>query len=467
MGWLYLVSSPSSLGAVRGEKHHAAVILLVVLGGLGFTFGAHAEATSPGRLTLARAVAIAKADAPAVHVALQRVTAARAELREARSRYWPTLSASLGGSAYASHGTLFASGLQATGTGRTALESRVGLGGRMAVYDFGQTARAVDAAQSSLEAAKLEALAQEEQAMAEAAIAFYTVVADQELSVAALNAQAERERVLAITRRLVSAGIRAPVDELRAQVAVDVAVLELAVAEEALKRDSAALAAALALDPASELQLATPDDAAASGEVMEIDAALRANPDLNAQRARVAQARHAVQAARNARWPTLELDLQAALLYTAASVRNPGAPSATQLTSPSQYAAGTLTLSAPLFDAALDARVATAETRVGEAERVLAQHQFLTRLDARQTSQALRSAQHVLGQAQRVERGAVESLAVAEGRYANGVDDALTVGDAQREANDARKNVIQARLGLRVSRVRFLLAFSRIHELLK
>jgi outer membrane protein len=298
--------------------------------------------------------------------------------------------------------------------------------------------------------------------MAEAAVAYFTLLADDGLVQAAEAARADREGVELITRRVVAAGFRPPVDETRAQVGVDVAKLDVAVARATRDNDSASLAAALMLDPATAFRLEAPAPSvslapAATGPGVAVVVDTR--PTVVAARHRVERMRLELQAARGARLPSVTMQGQGAVLYTSDRVQ--GTPS----NMPSAFVSGALNLTVPLFDPQANANVRIAEAAVGDAQANLEQVTVSAWSAASLAWRQLESTRAILEQAERVSVGTAANLAAVEDRYASGSESPLGVADAQREDALAQVAVIKAHLALDVARVRLLAQLSRVEEL--
>jgi multidrug efflux system outer membrane protein len=420
-------------------------------------------------LTLAEVVAMAKERAPAVHAAFARIASAEAGVDRASAAHLPSIYAQGSGTAFATNGQVYASGVVSSASNEWYAVAAGALNLQWTLYDFGHTSSAVDAASAGVTAATLSARATEQTAMAEAAVAFFTLLADDDLVRSADAARADREHVAAITHHLVEGGYRTTVDEKREQIALEVAKLDLSLASAARDSDSVSLATALQLDPTTTFQLTAPEplsvdeNAAANGTV-----ALRARRDVAAAAARVEQARHGVDSASHAHLPVLAASASGQLLYAHDSATYSGPGGGTTTTDgPTELVQGTLTLTLPLFDATINANVRAAEGSLREAQAGLEQVTLSARTEAIQAARQARSARTLFEQSQHLAEATAANLAAVEDRYSNGMESPLTLADAQREDKNARVAIVRARLAYDVAAVRLLAGLSRADELLK
>jgi outer membrane protein TolC len=425
------------------------------------------EAPATTTMTLGDVVALAKARAPAVHGAFARAASAEAGVDRARAGLLPSLYVQGMGAAFTTNGQVYSNGLVSNASTDSYLVASAALNFQWNVYDFGHTSNTIQAANAGVAAATLSARATEQLAMAEAAVAFFTLLADDELVRAAEAIRADREHLVAITHHLVEAGYRTPVDEARAQIGLDVAMLELSTATASRDSDSVTLATSLLLDSRATIHLSAPPSMILDpGGTTDGDAAVRARQEVAAAAARVEQARHGVDAAKSAHLPVLSAVGSGQLLYAHDVATYPGT-GATTTNAPTELAQGSLMLTVPVFDALINANVRTAEAGLQEAQANLEQISLAARNDAILASRQARSARVVLEQSQRLTTGTAANLATVEERYATGIESPLTLADAQREDALARTAIVRARLAYEVAAVRLLAGLSRADELLK
>jgi outer membrane protein TolC len=431
------------------------------------------QSPSVSTLTLAEVVTLAKQRAPSVHAALARIASAEAGVDRARAAHLPSVYLQGAGNGFASNGQVYAGGVVSSASTEYYAVGSGAVNLQWTLYDFGHTSSAIDAASAGVTSARLSARATEQVAMAEAAVAFFTLLADDALIRSAEAARIDREHVVTVTHHLVEAGYRTPVDEMRAKIGLDVAELDLSTARAARDSDAVSLATALLLDPATTFRLTAPTPLAVDENAIgDGSVALRARRDVAAAEAHVAQARHNVDSARHAHLPILAAMASGQVLYAhdVATFPNPTPPPATLTTTtegPTELVQGTLTLTIPLFDPLVNANVRAAEASLGEAQSDLEQVSLAARSSAIQASRQAKSARVVLEQSQRLATGTDANLAAVEDRYATGMESPLALADAQREDALARVAMVRARLQYDVAAVRLLAGMSRADELLK
>ena len=416
-------------------------------------------------LSLSEAVTLAKERAPIVHEAFARIASAEASVDHASAFRLPAFWVQGMGAGFTSNGQVYnGGGLSSGAMTESYLMGQGSLNMQWALYDFGHTSSAIDSARAGVRSANLTARASEQAAMAEAAVAFFTLMADDEFLRSTQEVRADRERVLAMTHRLVEVGIRTPVDETRAEVGLDVAKLDVSTAEATRDNDAVNLASALLIDPTSTFRLVAPGEVAVDENVgANGSEALRARYEVAAGAARVEQTRHDLDSARHAYLPVLGAAASGTAQYTKDRSTVDQVTSVTG--SPTEYAQGTLTLTVPVFDPLIRANVRVAEASVGEATANLERLKQNAVTEATRASTQVRSARLVLAQAMHLTTGSTANLTAVEARYSSGMESPLALADAQREDAIARVAVVRARLALEVARVHLLAALSRTGEL--
>jgi outer membrane protein len=395
---------------------------------------------------------------------------AEASVDLAAAMHWPQITLSAGGVALASRGQVYADGLVSPASQETFFAGQAGLNLRWVLYDFGRTSSAVDAANAGARAAKLSARVTEQVAMAEAATAFFTVLANDDLVRSADAVRANRERILTVSRSLTKEGFRGTVDTARAQVALDVARLDLYLATAASENDSVLLATALQLDPSTTFRLAAPEPLRRDDSTLTSDGGTEAigrRRDVAAAEARVGEARDRLEAASRAWLPVLEATGSGQMTYAHASSVFVGTGSGPVVVDgPTESVQGTLMVTVPLFDATLNANVRAARAALDESRAYLDQVEYSARREFLQSARQLTNARVVLEQSERLAAGAAANLAAVEDRYTSGIDGPLVLADAEREDASARVAIIRARLEQNLAGVRWLASLSRMDDLL-
>jgi outer membrane protein TolC len=431
--------------------------------------GASPKVTS---LTLGQVVAMAKERAPAVHAAFAQIASAEAGVDRSRAARLPSLYLQAAGNGFATNGQVFSSGVISSASTEYYVTGSGALNLQWTLYDFGHTGSAIDAAKEGVKAATLSARAVEQTAMAEAAVAFFTLLADDELIQSAEGVRADREHVLGVTHSLVEGGYRTKVDETRAKIGLQVADLDLSVAKGARDNDSVSLATVLLLDPATTFKLAPPapiavDEAGAGDGTV----ALRARRDVAAAAARVEQARLGVASAKRAHLPVLAATASGEILYAhdveELPASGPTPANTYTVDGPTELVQGALTLTIPIFDSLVNANVRSAEASLGEAQAGLEQITLAARRDALQSARQARTAKVLFEQSQHLAEGTAANLAAIEDRYASGIEGPLELADAQRQDALARNAIVRARLAYDVAAVKLLAGLSRADDLLK
>lgn len=413
--------------------------------------------TAPVELTLAEALRRGREDPPAVRAAFARAAATEAQIGQARAGYYPTVTTSGSASvAFSDQPVLSNVRYQSVTAGLGA-----NVTARIPIYDFGRTSNGVEAATRSGRAAREDLRAARLTAMASVAAAYLTVLSDQEAINAARATITQREAHLRIAEGLVAAGARPPIERIRAEVDLDVGRLELTTAEARERNDRAVLAAALGVDPLRDVTLTAVEDDAlrADDDPARASAAAVANrAEFAAARQRLSQAEAQASAARSGRLPTLSAQASGAVNYSE-RITGQGAFGV------SEQLQGSVTLSWPMFDPAVNANVRVADANVTTARETLAQQSLQVRSAAVQAAINLRSAAVTLEQSEHLATSAAANLEQASGRYQSGAAALLELVDAQAADAGARYTVIRARLSLQIARVNLLTATGELERL--
>jgi len=438
----------------------ARLTRLVALAAVAAAAVGSADADAAERaLTLEDALSLARASAPSVKQAAARVADAEARLSRASAPRVPTVHVAGSGNGFASNGSFLTQGVS-TPTSQTAVWADATLNLTWTLLDFGKTSGAVRGAEAGIDGAKDDLRASAETAMAQAAVAYYTLLGDEALVAAARESLAQRERSLAVTAGLASAGARSPVDWTRARAAVEAARSELVIAEATADDDALSLAAALSLPVDERLHVARPADLRVDEDPRAAaDAALAARPELAFARRHVEQTRHDLDSAQRGRLPTLSTQASGTVRYTYLPDGDVKGGET------SKIAQGSLILSMPILDPVITANVRAAEASVSAAEADVTARAASVRYEAARAAIAVRSARAVLAQSKQQESGAAATLAMIEDRYKNGFAGPLDLIDAQREDAAARVLAVRAGRALDIARLRLLAATGKIDTL--
>lgn len=405
-------------------------------------------------ITLRDALRRAWSDPPTVLAAVARVEAASLQVSASRAAYLPTVSLSTSPQFSYSDRPSFAAGLGPSRLRSSSLSIDATATARMVLYDFGRTAGAVRSAEAAADAAREDVHAARLQSLGAAAVAYLTVLNDRE-NLASIDATiAQREAHLRIATGLVEAGTRPPVESVRAQLNLESARLDRAAAAERAESNLAALAAAVGVDPLSEVEVAPIEEGVFSAPLDPATAARRAvalRPEFAAARHRVDQAQAQLDTLRAGRLPTLSASGNIGASVSEILGGN-------GLGGVSQTAGVGVSLSWPLFDGTNRANADVAAANVEVARRNLATQSLQVRTAAVQGAVAARAAQQTLVQAERLAEVAAANLEQAAGRYEQGAAALLELVDAQAADASARIAVLRARLSALSSRAQLLAA---------
>ena len=416
--------------------------------------GAQQPATpTPLRLSFADAVRVASGQATPVELATLRTTEADARVRQARSALLPSLAIS---GAWVNR-TFNSKSLGIsfpTPPGQPGLPDLIGpfdnYDGRVratqTVFDWSSVKR-VRAAGAQADGTRAERGATVESAAQTAATA-YLRAARAAAVVAARRADSSiAAELVTLAEAQKRAGVSAAIDVTRARTQLVTAQGLTIIARNELDRARIALARALAIDPATPLELAdTLAAGLANAEVpgdrqAAVAAALAGRPDLQAEVARGAAARQTGSAIRAERLPRLDLEAD----YGVNGLTMPSAISTRQVA---------LQVTVPILDGFhREARIAEQNATVSEShvrERDLRQ-QIAADVDAALLD--LRSAEAQQSVAAERLRLATDEVAQARERFKAGVAGNIEVIDAQSNLIRARDTDIDARFAAASARV--------------
>ncbi len=415
-------------------------------------------------VTFVEALRLAARMPPTVRAAVARVTAANAQIEQARAAWLPTLGVSTSPSISFSDrpflpatDTTPAQRLQGSSINIDATAAA-----RWNLFDFGRTSANVRASERARDALREDSRAATLQALSSAATQYLTVLADLEAIETTRITVTQREARLRIAQGRVEAGAAGPNESVRAQVDLDAGRLDLTIAEARAASDRAALAASLGLDPAVPIEIIRiPDEALAADDdpARAATEAVSARPEFAAARHRVAQAQAQADLAHANRRPALTANANASVGYNEVLAGR-------SLGGVSETVSGGLSLSWQVFDRSLAAAADVADAAVATAQETLNAQSLSVRTAAVQAAVASRSARAQVEQAERLAAGTASNLELATGRYQGGAGTLLEVVDAQAADASARIAVVRARLNLALSRAQLLAATGRLERLL-
>jgi outer membrane protein TolC len=417
-----------------------------------------AEAQDGETLTLAGALAMARARSADVRAAQAQEDAADAAADAALAGYLPSLSGQVGASQTSARVTTHER--ESDVVGRAVIrQHEVSAALRWNIFDFGQTPSRVGAARASARAAEQRRRTTTNETLRSVATA-YLVVAFDELLVENAKLTAKiRERHALISKAQAASGVRPTVDEARARVEFELARLDVIALERQMAQDRVQLATLLLLPPVANFKITRPqlrivnDDPNASARI-----ATERHPAVHAGAEEVVAREEELSAASYARLPTLGVSLEAANRAPVGSDRDIRYPSDASLT-----ARATLTI--PIFDWHVWGQVPVARENVSaamaERDGIVAR----VRGAAAQAAYAVQAAKVVVEQARSTRELAGATLAVLEGRYQAGLATSTDLFDAAGREADARRVAIRAELELATATVQALAATNRLGEL--
>ena len=403
------------------------------------------EVASPApsvQLTLASALERARRDAPSVLTAAAQTAIAAARRDDAGVSLLPTLSASAGLNAGANKTSRSIDSGVAGAPSELEAESlstglEASLNARWLLWDFGRAASSEEALAAALQAATSDEQTAQRSAVLLVANAYLAVLADEEAVASATQTLEQRTRQADIARRRVAAQVAAPIEEVRASIAVESARGELSRAQGALRRDKAQLSGAMGLPAATELSL----------ERFEVTPVALTADEAGA---RAAASRPEVAAAKQ-RLLTAELQVAIAGANHRPSLLLSGSvgPSWQATDTPSsQTSAGAnaaLVFSLPLIDPSVGAAERLAMAQRSQAGAALEQVRQAVATEATTAVIDAEQARVSLSIAEQTAKLAAANLVQAEGRYAAGAAPLMELLDAQLQDSLARQALVSQR----------------------
>ena len=403
------------------------------------------EVASPApsvQLTLASALERARRDAPSVLTAAAQTAIAAARRDDAGVSLLPTLSASAGLNAGANKTSRSIDSGVAGAPSELEAESlstglEASLNARWLLWDFGRAASSEEALAAALQAATSDEQTAQRSAVLLVANAYLAVLADEEAVASATQTLEQRSRQADIARRRVAAQVAAPIEEVRASIAVESARGELSRAQGALRRDKAQLSGAMGLPAATELSL----------ERFEVTPVALTADEAGA---RAAASRPEVAAAKQ-RLLTAELQVAIAGANHRPSLLLSGSvgPSWQATDTPSsQTSAGAnaaLVFSLPLIDPSVGAAERLAMAQRSQAGAALEQVRQAVATEATTAVIDAEQARVSLSIAEQTAKLAAANLVQAEGRYAAGAAPLMELLDAQLQDSLARQALVSQR----------------------
>jgi outer membrane protein len=421
------------------------VLLLLVCAGTA----ARAQ-SQPATLSLAEAVASARAHHPQLAQAHAQTEAARARVDEARA---PLLPQVVGRASY-QHTERQSSSVVLPGTTSSNDLYQASLSLNQLIWDFGQTTEHWHAAESLAEASADTEVATDRQLVLNVRTSFFTARADRALVDVARETLGNQEKHLAQVQTFIKVGTRPEIDAAQSKTDVANARLALIRAENTYATAKAQLNQAMGVegpvdyDVADETLDYVPGEDGTTDQLL--DEAIKNRPELSALRAQKQSQDEALSSIRGQYLPSIGLS---------ASANESGAA----LSDLGWSLVGGVTLTWPIFTG-LSTRAAVREAEWNQAvidAQDTAERQQI-RFEAEQARLAVRAAKSELAAADEALTNARERLRLAEGRYQTGVGNIIELGDAQVAVTSAAAQRVQAELDLASARAQLLHVVGRV-----
>jgi outer membrane protein TolC len=427
----------------------ATLVCMVVLAGSGHDVRAQSPSGSDlpsaaDSITVRRAVDQTLQTYPSIEAARRDVDAASVRVDQARSGYWPRVSA-LG--TYRRQDPVsevtIPGGAAAPGGGESiAIQPNNQYDGhlevRQTLYDFGQTASRIDQAEAGRTAAQRRVAVERDELAFQAIQTFYATL----LARARINVQRDQieqlEEALAVVRRQKEAGTATEFEVLSTRTRLSAAQSQLTRFRNQRQREEAELRRLLGTTPDTRLSrrlsgtieptLNPADSARINADSLARRAVLQ-HPSVQVARAQVEASRRQVRVASRSDNPTLSLDAQG-------GVRN-GYPN--DLNEPRVNESIGISLNVPLFQGFATRReVEESEVQVQAAEARLTDVQRQVSTRVKQTASDLRSLLDRLATTQLRVDQAKAAAQLARTRYQAGTITNLELLEAETALQQAR-----------------------------
>lgn len=373
-------------------------------------------------LTLNKCIDIALKKNPNIVAAANTVDASRSRVGEARSAYYPQLSASAAydrskASAASSTTSLAGSSPVNQSSGTVALSQNI--------LDFGRTSSTVDISKYNLQSSRSDLLTTEDAAILSVKQAYYGVLQAQRNRAVAADVIKQFQLHLDQAKGFYEVGTKAKIDVIKAEVDLSNAQLSLINAENGLKIAWVTLNTVMGVPDAPEYTIEDNLSFQKFDITLE-DATARAfenRPDLQSFIAKRQAAEANVSFQRSDYYPVLS----GSASYTRSETE---VDAASAITKNNTWDAGVM-LTFPLFNGFLTShRVAEAKSSLYalKANEESLRQQIL--LEVRQAYLNLQAAEASISTADLAVKQAKENLDLANGRYAAGVGSPIEVSDA-------------------------------------
>ena len=402
---------------------------LLALSAAAFLSAASAQAQS-AKLTLREAEQIALHNHPQIQAAQSLADAAKAQVTEARSAYYPTVYGSLTGVGAENNSRIAAGGLN-----NPIIYDRYanGVTVNQLITDFGRTHNLVKSSTLRAQAQEQGIVTSQAEVLLQVHRAYFNALKAQTVLAVAQETVKTRQLSADQVTELARNKIKSDLDVSFANVDLSQAQLLLIQARNDLQASFAELAVALGYSDLRTFELADepPPPAPPANEAQLVQQALKDRPELIGQRLDVSAAERYATAERDLKLPTVSA------LGTAGLIPFNSAPLAPR------YAAAGFNVNIPIFNGHLYGGLQTEASARAQAE-----NQYLRELQNRvvrdvQTAWLnLNAAYQRLTVTQQLLNQANQSLDLAQGRYQLGLSSIIELSQA--ELNQTQARIAQA-----------------------
>jgi outer membrane protein TolC len=386
-------------------------------------------------LTADEAATIALHYQPTITIAQGTLTEAAGAREQAKSGLFPSLSVGTGYvGVNASPSSLIVN--QIPGKGESGYMTFATL--RQLVFDFNHTRELAREAADRERAAKADLTRAQSDLVLQVKQAFYTYVQNvQEVRVNESNLRNSQDH-LALAEAQLKAGVGLPSDVVRAETAVQDAILNLNLAHVTTSLSRVTLANAMGIDPRTPIQAAeTEEPVVPAGDLNAlVDLGLQRRPEIIEAIANVEAARHGVSAARSGNSPAIVAEAG----WTAFNMHNTSALADVNEDSVS------LALQWTPWDSGLTSgEIKQARGALAIAQAQLRSSKLTVTSDVSQAYLNIKTAEQRIVTAQAEVANAETGERLTHGRYRAGMGVFLDVLDAQAALETAQTNLVNAR----------------------
>lgn len=401
------------------------------------------------RLTLKQCLDLAMANQPSLKAAEQNVNAGLGRETQARSPFFPQLTASTGYAKSFSEGGAFGESITRSYTTTLSLN--------LLVYDFGRTGNSLEAARWNTRSWERDRERTVQDVVLNVKQAYYALLAAKNLVAVSEKRVEQTDSHLRQADAFFRAGSKPRFDVTRAEVDVNNARLGLLNARNNVRIQTIVLNNAMGIDPgqATDIETALPGNVEAGSLERSQAEALRNRPEMMKAEADIETAKARLRSEEAGYFPTLSANGSYNWAVGTASM------GLHQGDISNSWNAGVM-LSVPLFQGGLTrGRVSEARANLVavEVQRDAVRQSVL--LEVNQSYADMESATVRIDVMESSLQKARESLALAEGRYQAGIGPSIEVTDAQLAAVQAEIDHIQAQYDYQLSVARLFKATGR------